>query len=606
MFLVGAAMSCGIMQAAAPTESFYNVRTYGAKGDGVQIDSDAINAAIEAAAAAGGGTVYFPAGKYASYSIRLKDNICLYLDFGSTLYAARETATGKYDAAEENLYNGQNNSFQDYGHSHWHNSLIWGVGLNNISIVGYGLIDGTDGLTRGERGADKAIALKNCRNVNIKDITVLMGGHFAFLLTGVDNMTLDNIKVDSNRDGFDIDCCRNVRMSNCTVNCLQDDAIVLKSSFGLGEMRPCENITITNCEVTGYDMGTYLDGTYGTTQTLAPDRDGPTGRIKLGTESNAGFRNITISNCVFKRSRGLALETVDGAVLEDISVSNITMEDICNSVIFLRLGNRARGPKDVIPYSTMRRINISNIVAYNVDSRYSMLISGLPDHPIEDVTLSNIRVVYKGGLSLDDAMQQRNTNSFFQPRGNGGQRQGGTSNARPAGQGGPQGPGAMQMPQAQNAPQMPAGQQPPQSQAGQPRPQGFGPTGMPGGRTDPFDVPEVETGYPEPSSFGVLPASAMYIRHVRNLRVSDVVVDYMEPDTRPAIVMKDVDGVIFNNMEINKPDTTSLFVLDDVRRMSVVNVKGYEEPTEEPEAGVSARERRKASSSRGSGLRRAQ
>ncbi len=583
MFLIGLLVPAGLLQAAAATDSYYNVKKYGAKGDGVTIDSQAINKAIDEAAAAGGGTVYFPAGKYASYSVRLRDNICLYFDFGATLYAARETETGKYDAAEENLYNGQNNAFQDYGHSHWKNSLIWGIDLNNISIVGYGLIDGTDGLTRGERGADKAIALKNCRNVTIKDITVLMGGHFAFLLTGVDNMTLDNIKVDSNRDGFDIDCCRNVRMSNCTVNCLQDDAIVLKSSFGLGEMRPCENITITNCQVSGWDMGTYLDGTYGTTQQLAPDRDGPTGRIKFGTESNAGFRNITISNCVFKRSRGLALETVDGAAIEDISISNITMEDICNSVIFLRLGNRARGPKDVIPYSTMKRVNISNIVAYNVDSRYSMLISGLPDHPIEDVTLSNIRVMYKGGLSLNDAIEQRNNNSFFQPRG--GQRQQGQGGQqaqggqRPQGQGAPQG---MTPPQgSQQAQARPQGQP---GQQGQARPQSYGPTGTAPARSDPFDVPEVETGYPEPSSFGILPASAMYIRHVKNFKISDVVMGFMEEDTRPAIVLKDVDGIEFRNIDIDKSEQAELFVLDEVKNMAVYNVKGYQAPAEpEPE-----------------------
>ena len=109
MFLIGLLVPAGLLQAAAATDSYYNVKKYGAKGDGVTIDSQAINNAIEAAAAAGGGTVYFPAGKYASYSVRLKDNICLYFDFSATLYAARETETGTYDTAEENLYNGQNN-----------------------------------------------------------------------------------------------------------------------------------------------------------------------------------------------------------------------------------------------------------------------------------------------------------------------------------------------------------------------------------------------------------------------------------------------------------------------------------------------------------------
>jgi polygalacturonase len=88
-----------------------------------------------------------------------------------------------------------------------------------------------------------------------------MCGHFCILATGVDNLTIDNIKIDSNRDGINIDCCKNVRISNCSVNTPNDDAIVLKSSYGLGYARVTENVTITNCQVSGYDPGTFLDGT---------------------------------------------------------------------------------------------------------------------------------------------------------------------------------------------------------------------------------------------------------------------------------------------------------------------------------------------------------
>ena len=116
---------------------------------------------------------------------------------------------------------------------------------------------------------------------------------------------------------IDVDCCRNVRISNCSVNSPNDDAIVLKSSYALGFARATENVTITNCSVSGYDIGSLLDATYKKNVTEAPDKDGPTGRIKLGTESNGGFRNITISNIVFDHCRGLALETVDGGLLED-------------------------------------------------------------------------------------------------------------------------------------------------------------------------------------------------------------------------------------------------------------------------------------------------
>ncbi|MCC8089673.1 MAG: right-handed parallel beta-helix repeat-containing protein [Rikenellaceae bacterium] len=329
---------------AAPAGGFYNVKDYGAVGDGSNIDSDAVNKAIEEASSAGGGTVYFPAGIYSCYSIRLDNNIRLYLDMGAVIKAAIATGQRGYDLPDENPHN----EYQDFGHSHWKNSLIWGIGLHDIAIEGYGTIDGTEGLARGERripginGANKAIALKECRGVAIRDISMLMCGHFALLATGVDNMILDNLTVDTNRDGFDIDCYSNVSVLNCRVNTLNDDAIVLKSSYGLGYAKATENVTITNCIVSGYDPGTMIDGTFGRTVERAPDRDGPTGRIKFGTESNGGFKNITITNCVFDRCRGLAIETVDGGIIEDIVVNNLAMRDISNSPIYIYVMATAR------------------------------------------------------------------------------------------------------------------------------------------------------------------------------------------------------------------------------------------------------------------------
>jgi polygalacturonase len=384
----------------------FDVKTYGAVGDGKTLDTSAVNKAIETAAKSGGGTVHFPAGAYLCFSIHLKSNVGLYLDHGATILAADPCqAAGGYDPAEENIW-GDKYQYQDYGHSHWHDSLIWGENLENISILGPGLIHGK-GLDRWDsdrkgRG-NKAIALKLCRNVIIKDVTFLMGGHFCILATGVDNFTLDNVKMDTNRDGVNIDCCRNVRVSNCSVNSPQDDGICLKSSYGLGFARATENVTITNCQVSGYDLGTFLDGTFKRTMEMAPDRDGVTGRIKFGTESNGGFKNIAISNCVFDRCRGLALETVDGGLLEDVTITNITMRDIVNSPIFLRLGSRMRGPEGA-PAGRLRRVNISSIIVYDADPRYSSIISGIPGHDIEDVKLSNIRIYCRGGGTKEQAV----------------------------------------------------------------------------------------------------------------------------------------------------------------------------------------------------------
>jgi len=171
----------------------------------------------------------------------------------------------------------------------------------------------------------------------------------------------------------------------------------------LGYPRSDENITITNCQVSGYDVGTLLDGTFQRKATYGRSKtEGPTGRVKFGTESNGGFKNITISNVVFDYCRGLALETVDGALLEDVTISNITMRDIWNSPIFMRLGARMRGPEGY-PVGALRRVNISDVVVYNADPRFSSIISGIPGHDIEDVRLSNIRIYYQGGGTKEQA-----------------------------------------------------------------------------------------------------------------------------------------------------------------------------------------------------------
>jgi polygalacturonase len=381
----------------------YDVSRFGAVGDGKSIETDAINKAIDAAATAGGGTVVFHRGTYLSGSIRLKSHVALFLDHGAVIEAG-PIDKAPCDAPEPNQWD----KFQDFGHSHWHNSLIWGEDLDDVAIYGSGIIRGTT-LSRSANAnspagtGNKAIALKNSRNVTIRDITISHGGHFAILATGVDNFTVDNVKIDTNRDGIDVDACRNVRISNMTVNSPFDDGICLKSSYGLGVARATENVTITNCQVSGFDEGTYLDGTFKRTVKYGGARDtGPTGRIKFGTESSGGFKNVTITNSVFTYCRGLAIETVDGGDTEDISIDNITMRDIATAPIFIRRGNRARTPGEPPP-GTMKRITISNIVASGVRDPQGILISGIPNYPIEDLRLSNIRIHYTGGGTAADA-----------------------------------------------------------------------------------------------------------------------------------------------------------------------------------------------------------
>jgi polygalacturonase len=393
--------------AAQQTESpgTFDVRKYGA-----------VNHAIGAASAAGGGLVIFPQGTYLCFSIHLKSYVHLQLQQGSTILAADSPRPGEqtgyhggvYDAAEPNT---PWEAYQDYGHNHWHNSLLWGENIHDLSITGPGLIWGK-GLSRGtnhyEEGfvaeqpgvGNKAIALKNCHNVLVRDVSILKAGHFGLLLTGVDNATLDNLKIDTDRDGIDIDCCQNVRVSNCTVNSPWDDGICPKSSFALGYSRPTRNVTISNCWVTGYyELGTVLDGTF---KKFAPDFRVPrTGRIKFGTESNGGFINMAVSNCIFEGCQGFALESEDGALLEDVTITNTTMRDLVSGPIFMRLGSRLRGPKESTKVGTIKRVLISNLNCYNAPMKVSSILSGIPGYSIEDVKIADVYVQTAGGGTAD-------------------------------------------------------------------------------------------------------------------------------------------------------------------------------------------------------------
>lgn len=553
-----------LLTGGAALAAEFNVREHGAVGDGVALDSPAINRAIDAAATAGGGIVRLPPGRYLSFSLRLKSHVTLQLDDGAVLVAADPAGgLGTYDAAEPNA----STEYQDFGHSHWHNSLIWGEDLEDIAIVGAGRIDGTAGLTRGgppprrnqspnapspervavqaadvgpaapsapfgsptfpadarpaevvapspapgastssssssltpppatsapaRRGMDglgnKAIALKNCRGVTLRGFSVLNGGHFALLATGVDRLVIERLTVDTNRDGFDIDCCRDVRIADCTVNSPNDDAIVLKTSYALNERRATEDVVIERCRVSGFDLGSVLDGSRRRTLERAPDRDGPTGRIKLGTESNGDFRRIAIRDCTFERSRGLAIESVDGGTIEDVVVRNLALREIVNPPIFVRLGNRARGPAGT-PVGAIRRVSIADITVEDSDARYAtILLAGLPGHPIEELAIERVTVRSRGGLTVEEVAAQpaELVNSFF-------------LRGTEAGVTGPR---------------------------------------------DPSAVPERSAAYPEPSMFGLLPASVVYARHVRVVELREVAVEFAAADSRTLFFLEDATGV---------------------------------------------------------------
>jgi polygalacturonase len=482
---------CLLAVGALAGQNAFNVRDFGAVGDGTNLDSPAIDKAINTAAEAGGGTVLVPAGTYLSGSIHLKSNIHLLIDAGATILGAPQKMNA-YDETEP--FPGI--AYQDGGHCYFHNSLIWGENLTNVFITGHGTING-GGLTRDSKILDamcgyehfqtpntntfppvrlgnKAIALKLCKNVLIRDITIFHGGHFGILATGDDNLTIDNVTLDTDRDGMDIDCCRNTMVSNCRVNSPRDDGICPKSTYALGELRLTENLTIVNCQVSGFVEGTLIDGT------MKPAKGGY-GRIKFGTESSGGFRNCTVANCTFRSCHGLALEEVDGGLMENITINNLTMMDVRDYAIYLTTGKRNRTPNPATN-SRMRNILISNVIADGVDKTSGIQICGLPEQPIEGVRLENIRLTSKGGGTAEDAAR----------------------------------------------------------------------------------IPkELGDGYPEAAKLGILPAYGIFARHVRDLELANIHVDFQTNDLRPAAMFADIQGLEIDNFKPQLADGVKAAVFAD-------------------------------------------
>ncbi len=516
-FLLFSLFWCAWLQfaVAAPDKNQFNIRDYGAVGDGKHLDSPAINKAIDAAVAVGGGTVILPAGKYLSGSIRMQNNISLRIEKGAVIVADKWNSEA-YDPTEPFTPP----AYQDGGHTFFHNSLIWGENLTNVSITGEGLIDGSGltsfqgrlnektGFVKGSEGqaaaapenpmlpthaANKAIALKLCKNVIIRDITIFKGGWFAILVTGCDDMTIENVTIDTNRDGMDIDCCRNVMVKNCRVNSPEDDAICPKSTYALGYQRLTENLTIVDCQVSGYEVGTLLDGSLKPCQ--RKNGQGGNGRIKFGTESSGGFRNCVVSNCVFRSCMGFALEEVDGGILENITANHLTMTNVTHYALYIVTGKRNRTP-NLTTNSRMRNIQISDVTADGVGRMSGIQIFGLPEQPLEGIRLKNISITSKGGGTKQDAARN--------PK-------------------------------------------------------------------------ELGTQYPDPAGKGNMPAYGVFARHVKGLELTNITLNFQTEDLRPAAKFADIDGLKIDNLKAQVVEGVRVAEFAaDVTGVSIHNSPGLE------------------------------
>ena len=447
----------------------FHIKDYGAQSDTTVLSTKAIQQAIDACSEAGGGRVVVPAGHYKIGTIVLKSHVHLYLEHGATLYGS--TDLKDYLPMKS-----------DYVSLRTHSTtiqLIYADKVNDVVISGFGTIDGRGRafkkLSWNDEGITRPHLLRfiQSEDITIKDITLRNSGCWMQHYLACDRLHIDGIKVfnrnNYNNDALDLDGCHEVVVTNMIADS-DDDGITLKST----SPRMCENIRISDCVVSSHCNA-----------------------VKLGTETNGGFRNINISGIVVKPSSdqqekffgqwigssAISLEIVDGGTLENVNVSDFIVEGT-ESPIFVRLGNRGRGyliPEQssptrglsdgaymerIIPVNHVGRIygiHLSNILIRNA-GRMGCSITGLPGHPVENVFLSNISIHHQGGVTFDELAQIADSVKD-----------------------------------------------------------------------------EKEKAYPEATMWGPLPAKGFFVRHAVGVEFSNVRVETEQPDVRPDIVREDVD-----------------------------------------------------------------
>jgi len=387
----------GIVPAAAdvgPT-AVLNVRDFGATGNGSSNDSAAIDRAITAAnAASGGGVVRFPSGTYQSRNtIHMKSNVTLQLDSGATI---RGASNDQYDAAESNPFD----DFQDFGHSHFHDAMIFGDRLTNIGFVGDGVIDGGGNLITGNPGsgeADKIISLTRCTNLRLGDgLTLRRGGHFAALINGCDRVVADHLTVDtaSDRDGWNIISTTNVTITNSNIMG-NDDALAFKSDYALGAKLPNGHVTVTD---------THLQA-------------GCCNALMFGSETCGDFTDYNFQriNITGANKSGLGLVSMDGAVISDVHYRDITMTNV-RSAIMQKIGTRRRCGNNP-GVGRITNITYDNVTSSGQSSNFTATLWGEAgsNNKISNVTFNNVNITVPGGSTMTGTGVPSNDPNNYNP-----------------------------------------------------------------------------------------------------------------------------------------------------------------------------------------------
>ena len=389
----------------------YNIVAYGAKSDTTVLSTGAIQQAIDACSAANGGRVIVPAGNYKTGSIVLKSDVHLYLEKGATLYGSTNLKDYLPMKTDYVSLRTQTPTIQ----------LIYADKVQNVLIDGEGTIDGQGRVFKKQSWNDEGITRPHLirfiqsEDITVRDITLKNSGCWMQHYLACDRLCIENLKVfnrnNYNNDGIDIDGCSNVSVKGMTIDS-DDDGITLKST----SPRPCQNVHIEDCVVSSHCNA-----------------------VKLGTETNGGFLNIDITGIVVKPSSdqsiqffgapskigtsALSLEIVDGGQMQNVHVSDFTVEGT-ESPIFIRLGNRGRGYKlrgeskglsgngnddtisELIPIDHVGSIDGILVEKFQIRNAGSVgcSITGLPGHPVENVSLSNISLHHKGGVTAEELL----------------------------------------------------------------------------------------------------------------------------------------------------------------------------------------------------------